>query len=205
MQFFDYLFKIIILFCNCNYFLLKFFEKIFKKIFYLLCIIGVPLFLISIPIFLIFCLFRLKKSKSIINNPLHYIDFNNFTNITNHTNYINITNITDIKSLIDFAEINKNITFQTDEYKIVFIDILLLIFYISNFILFIIIFLKKSFDIKSNFIVILLNLFLMIGDFFNFKIYLRLNKSFNKLFNKLETILEIKISDEERIKIINFQ
>ena len=198
---FDYINTIIIYFCNCNYCLIKIIEKIFILIF----IVCIPLFLLSIPVFLILCLLRLNQANSFIDNPLNYIDFNNFTNTTNHSNYINITNNTDIKNFIDFTEINKNITFQTDEYKIFSIDIILLILYISVFMLFIICSIKKIFSInKVYFIAILLNICIMIGDYFDFLIYLRLNKSFTKFFDKLESILEIKISQEERIKIINF-
>ena len=197
---FDYLKTIFIFFCNGIYFI---FIVIIIIIIAIIAII-IALFLVSLPLFLIYFYLNLNKGKSFIDSPLDYIDLTNLTNMINHTNYINITNNTDIKSLIDFTEINGNNTFQSDEYKILFLDILLLILYIVNFIL-IIIYTKNGHtkNIKSNLIIIFLNIFIMIVDILDFIIFIRLDNSFNSFFDKLETILEIKISLEERIKIIN--
>ena len=196
--------------CNCESKIV--FIILFSGIFLLFFVVC---FLYFIIVYFIsyFNINNLDKTRECINNPIKYFNLLNNTNITYIAELKNITNesIIDemsknkeltIKQIINFTDINGNITFDSDycvfkkfEITIKYIFFLLLLSII--FIIFNVIYNYKYIDpAKSIYLLIIIFFCNILCIFLHFKflnITLKLTQSIKDYFSKIIDIFKIKL------------
>ena len=209
--------------CNCDS---KYFFAFLIGGIGLLIFLVIFLYLLIVYFIGYFNVNNLDKTQECINNPIKYFNLLNNTNISYIAELKNITNesIIDemsknkeltIKQIINFTDINGNITFDSDYcvYKRFQITIKYIFFLLLLSIIFIIFNLIYNFKYidssKSIYLLIIIFFFNILCIFLHFKflnITLKLTKSINEYFYKIIRIFDIKIPkiNEDELDILDF-